>query len=220
VGLLLGVCIMVGGQYLLQGLAEEKESRILESMLCTVSPEELLAGKIIGLGSAGLTLVAAWLGMGVLASATAVATLPTQLPARLFLCAITYFLLGYVFYASLMAGVGAAASSAREAQQLSVVFGIASFFPFFLLTTLLDQPNSGLAVGLSLFPPTASVTMMLRLAAPASSVPAWQIAVSLALLAAASWFTLRIAARIFRIGMLSYGKTPNLAELLRWARAR
>jgi ABC-2 type transport system permease protein len=220
VGMLLGMCIMSGGQYLLQGLAEEKESRILESMLCIVSPEELLAGKLLGLGGAGLTLVGTWLGAGMLTGGAALAALPVQLSAGLFACALAYFLLGYLYYASLMAGVAAAASNAREAQQLSVVLAIANFFPFFLLRVLLDRPNSSLAVGLSLFPPTAPVAMMLRMAAPGSGVPGWQVGLSLALLAAASWLTLRMAAKVFRIGMLTYGKTPNLAEVLRWVRAK
>ncbi|MBI5836914.1 MAG: ABC transporter permease [Candidatus Eisenbacteria bacterium] len=219
-GMLLAICIMSGGQYLLQGLAEEKESRILESMLCSVSPEELLAGKLIGLGGAGLTLVAAWMGMAGVGAGAAAAVLPLHFSAGMLLAAVAYFVLGYLMFASMMAGVGAVAGSAREAQQISVMFVVSMMFPFFVLTTLLESPDSALAVGLSLFPTSAPLAMMLRMASPVSSVPAWQVGLSLALLALGAWLALRVSARIFRIGMLAYGKTPNLAEVIRWARTR
>ncbi|HVP37621.1 MAG TPA: ABC transporter permease [Candidatus Saccharimonadales bacterium] len=219
-GLLLVICIMIGGQYLLQGLAEEKESRVLESMLCMVSPEELLAGKLLGLGGAGLTLVAAWIGIGGGVAGAAAGAVALQVSLGTALCAVAYFALGYLLFACMMAGVGSIASTAREAQQFSVVFSILLMFPMFFVQALLENPDSRLAVGLSLFPPTAPMAMMLRLASPGASVPGWQVALSLALLAVASWFVLKVSARIFRIGMLAYGKPPNLAEVLRWARAR
>jgi ABC-2 type transport system permease protein len=90
-------------------------------------------------------------------------------------------------------------------------------FPFFLLTAIVDQPHGPLAVVMSIFPWTAPVTMMMRL--PAGGVPAWQLAISMSLLLVSTILMLRMSARIFRIGLLLYGKTPNLPEILRWARA-
>jgi len=216
--MLLGVSIVLGGQYLLQGVAEEKESRILESLLCTVSPEELMAGKLFGLGAAGLLVVAIWAGVGATVVGPILLLAGVKLPAGLLLIALGYFLLGYLFYGSIMTGIGAVTGNMREAQQFSVWFTFLNFAPFIMITFLLGRPNAPLAVALSMFPPTAPGAMMLRLTAPSSAVPPWQIAASLALLAAAAWAALMASARIFRIGLLLYGKTPNLPEIIRWAR--
>jgi ABC-2 type transport system permease protein len=134
------------------------------------------------------------------------------------LAALAYFVIGYVFYASILMGVGSVASTLREAMQFSWAFTFMNFIPFILITALLSQPNGALAVVLSLLPPTAPTTMMLRLAAPSSQVPSWQVLLSLAVLAGSSGLVLLASARIFRTGMLLYGKTPNLPEILRWAR--
>jgi ABC-2 type transport system permease protein len=218
--ILLGMCIITGGQYLLQGVTEEKESRILESLLCALSTEDLLAGKLLGLGAVGLTLVGVWLGAGMALGGPMMALANVQLPPVLLVSAIAYFFLGYLFYAGLMTGIGAATNNMREAQQFAMMFTFANFIPFILMTSIMAKPDGALAIVLSLFPPTASTTMMLRLGTPSASVPAWQIAASLALLALSGWLVLRGAARVFRIGLLMTGKTPNLPEILRWARAR
>ncbi len=220
-GLLLGLAIVIGGQYMLQGMGEEKESRILESMLSNVGPEELLAGKLLGLGGAGLTLVAGWILLMVAATgsaATASGLLKVSLSPFVIVIMLVYFLLGYLFYGSLMMGIGAIASTMREAQQFSIAFTFMTFVPFYNLSTLIGHPDSSLAVGLSLFPPTAPVSSMLRLAAPGSHVPAWQITLSLLLLGGSAWLIVLLSARLFRIGMLLYGKTPNLPEILRGIR--
>ena len=215
--LLLGLSIIIGGQYLLQGVAEEKESRILESLLCQVSAGELMAGKLIGLGAVGLLVIGTWVGAGLIASGPMLAAVPLHIPLPLIGVAVVYFLLGYVFFGSVMTAISAVTSNMREAQQFSVWFTFANFVPFIMLTRILGHPSSGLAVGLSLFPPTAATAMMLRMTAPSSVVPAWQIGLSMALLAATGWLVLRAAARIFRVGLLMYGKTPSLPEILRWA---
>jgi ABC-2 type transport system permease protein len=215
---LMGLGIVLGGQYLLQGVAEEKESRILESMLCTVSTEELLAGKLLGLGGAGLTILAAWLTMGAISGGPILALAQVHVRASLFALALVYFLLGYLFYGSIMTGIGAITNNMREAQQFAFMFTFMNFIPFYMMTTIIGRPDSGLAVGLSMFPPMAPVTMMLRLSTPSASIPAWEIALSIAILAGAAWLALIGAARLFRVGLLMYGKTPTLPEILRWVR--
>lgn len=217
-GLLLGLCIMIGGQYLLQGVTEEKESRILESMLSTVSPDELLTGKLIGLGGAGLTLAAAWILMGALSTGPAAMFLHANVRPEMLITMLAYFLCGYLFFGSIMIGIGSIASTMREAQQFSVWLVFASFIPFYLLTTLVGHPDSPLALALSLFPVTAPVSTMLRIAAPGSAVPAWQIVASLTLLLASAALVMFASSRVFRVGMLMYGKTPNLPEIVRWIR--
>ena len=217
-GMLMGLCIVIGGQYLLQGVAEEKESRILESMLCTVNAGELLSGKLFGLGAAGLTIVASWIAMGALLGGPVLALAQIQVQPAVLALAVLYFLLGYLFYGSIMTGICAITNNMREAQQFAFLFTFMNFIPFYMMTSIVGRPDSGLALVLSLFPPMAPVTMMLRLSAPASAVPAWQIALSIALLAGAGWLAITISSRLFRIGLLMYGKTPTLPEILRWAR--
>jgi ABC-2 type transport system permease protein len=218
--LIFGLCLTVGGQYLLQGISEEKESRILESLMCTVSPEELMAGKLIGLGSVGLMVVAIWIGMGLLVAGPMLAAMHISVPPVLLALAIVYFVVGYLFYGSLMVGIGGITNNMREAQQFSVWFTFANFAPMIAIWAILSRPGGPVAIVLSMFPPTAATTMLLRLAVPNSQVPPWQVAVSLALLATTAWLTLQFSARVFRIGMLLYGKTPNLPEILRWVRQR
>jgi ABC-2 type transport system permease protein len=216
--MVLGLCITVGGQYLLYGVSTEKESRILESILCSVSAEELLAGKLLGLGSAGLLLVGFWLALAAPFVGAVAIAMPVALSPMLGMVALLYFALGYLFYASLMTGIGGVTSNMREAQQFAIWFSFMNFAPFIVITLILSQPSGPLTIALSLFPPTAATTMLMRLTAPSSMVPLWQIGLSLALLAAASVLTLIASARVFRVGMLLYGKTPSLPEILRWAR--
>lgn len=197
--MLLGLCIIIGGQYLLQGVAEEKESRILESLLCTVSAEELMTGKLLGLGGVGLAVVGLWSAAGLAFVGPMLATLGIAVPAAWIGIAVLYFLLGYLFFGSIMTGIAGVTSNMREAQQFAVWFTFANFVPFIMMMAILSHPDSPVAVGLSLFPPTAATAMMLRLTAPSAVVPAWQIALSLLLLAGAAWLSLRAAARIFRI---------------------
>lgn len=215
--MLLGMSIVIGGQYLLQGVTEEKESRILESLLCTVSPEELMVGKLLGLGTAGMTLVLAWIGAGLVLGGPIAVLIGARFTPLLVFCAIAYFALGYLFYASLMTAIGAIASNLREAQQIAYVFTIANFAPFFIFVATIDQPNGMLPTVLSMFPLTASTAMMMRLSTGAV-VPPWQIGASLGILLVSAGLAVVVGSRIFRTGLLMYGKTPNLPEILRWAR--
>lgn len=217
-GFLLAMSIITGGQYLLQGVSEEKESRILESMLCSVTPGELLAGKMLGLGSAGLTLVGVWILAGAFSSASVLAFIHVSVPASLLMLGLLYFLFGYIFYASIMMGVGSMTSNMREATQFSGYLTLLNVCPFWVMWIFLNTPNSPLAVGLSMFPPTAATSMMLRMSAATVSgavIPPWQIGVSLLLLALSAVVTLALGSKMFRLGMLLYGKTPNLPEIMR-----
>jgi ABC-2 type transport system permease protein len=216
--MLLGISIMIGGQYLLQGVAEEKESRILESLMCPVSAEELMAGKLFGLGAVGLLTVGTWVAVGLVASGPALAMMPIGAQPMVLVVATFYFFLGDLFFGSIMTGIGAITNNMREAQQFAVWFTLANFAPFIMITTILSHPDGPLAFWLSLFPPTASTAMMMRLGASNSAVQGWQVVLSLALLGISGLVALRASARIFRIGLLMYGKPPTLPELIRWAR--
>jgi ABC-2 type transport system permease protein len=221
IGFLLSMAIMAGGQYLLQGVAEEKETRILEALLCTVTPDDLMVGKLLGLGGAGLTLVGVWVVVGLGTFGSVLAVMGGDLSPMLLVIGLLYFLFGYLFYASLMTGIGAIANNLREAQQLAIVFTMANFFPFYVISAIINAPNSSLAVGMSMFPPTAATTMIMRLSVSnltGAPVPVWQVAASLGLLAVTAFVALRLSARLFRLGLLLYGKTPNLPEILKLVR--
>jgi ABC-2 type transport system permease protein len=217
-GFLLAMAIITGGQYLLQGVSEEKESRILESMLCSVTPAELLTGKMLGLGSAGLTLVGVWILAGAFSSAGVLSFIHVSVPASLLILGLLYFLFGYIFYASIMMAVGSLTSNLREATQFSGYLTLLNVCPFWAMIIFINTPNAPFAVAMSLFPPTAATSMMLRMSASAVSgavIPPWQIATSLGLLGVSGFITLMLGSKLFRLGMLLYGKTPNLPEIMR-----
>jgi len=211
---ILSIGIFTSGGYLMQGMGEEKESRILESLIALVTPDELMFGKMIGLGAAGLGLVVTWGtlgGIALLFRPVSIAIGPGTI-----LIAAYYFLVGYFLFGSFMLAVGSLVSSYQEANQWTALISLSALSPFFALSAILDQPRGPVAVGVSLFPWTAPVAMMMRL--PSGEVPAWQLAVSMALLLVSALFMLRLAGRIFRVGLLLYGKTPNLPEILRWSK--
>jgi len=215
---LLAMAIISGGQYLLQGVSEEKETRILESLLCSVSPSELIVGKLIGLGSAGLTLVGVWVAAGALTGASTLSVMHVNVPPSLLALGLLYFLLGYLFYASIMIGVGSITTNLREATQYAGYLTLLNVAPFWVMVKFLNSPNSTFAAAMSMFPPTAATSMMLRLSVASVTgavIPPWQIATSLGLLALAAVLMLLASSKLFRLGMLLYGKAPNLPEIMR-----
>ena len=216
---LLGTAIITGGQYLLQGVSEERESRILESLLATVSTDDIMVGKLIGLGGAGLALVATWTAVATYFGGPLLAVANMHVPPVLFVSGILYFLLGYLFYASIMTAIGAITNNLREAQQFAMAFTFSVFLPFVVMWIILERPEGAVATIMSLFPMTAPTTMMMRLAT-GYAVPMWQLGLSLALLAGAAWLALKAGSRVFRVGLLLYGKTPNLPEILKWVSSR
>ncbi len=217
VALLLGMAIVIGGQYLLQGVSEEKESRILESLLCTVTPDDLMVGKLLGLGTAGMTLVTAWTLAGLAFGGPLAAIIGARLSPFLLTCGVLYFVFGYLFYASLMTAIGAIANNLREAQQIAYMFTFANFAPMIVWFSIVESPNAPIPVTLSMIPLTAAPTMLMRLGT-GLEIPLWQVGLSLGILVASALIALRLGAKIFRTGLLLYGKTPNLPEILRWIR--
>jgi ABC-2 type transport system permease protein len=223
VSFLLAMAILMGSQYLLQGVSEEKESRILESLLCSVTPDELMLGKLLGLGGVGLTLVGAWAAAGLWSSAGVLAMANVTLPASLLLIALAYFVVGYLLYGAVMLTLGALAPNLREATQISSYLILFNVSPFWVATSFMNAPNGPLAVGLSLFPPTAATSMLMRLGTATVSgatIPAWEIALSLTLLTLSALLAVLAGARLFRLGMLLHGKTPNLPTILRLLKTR
>jgi ABC-2 type transport system permease protein len=214
--ILLFMAVFAASGYLLRSVSEEKESRVIEIILSSVSPIELLAGKVIGLGALGLTQVAVWLGSGFLLSGgigALVAGAVVLLNPGSFVLATLYFLLGYLLFGSLMAAAGSLGTSMRESQQIAGLFTFCAVIPWFFWGVLLTNPNALLPRVLSFFPLTAPTMMMLRL--PITDVPAIDIFGSLIVLLISIPITLWAGARVFRMGLLMYGKRPAIKEIWR-----
>lgn len=210
-GFLLFFSIFTASGYLLRGVAEEKENRIMEVLLSSATPPtELLTGKIIGLGAVGLLQIIVWLSVIVIGGGYA---LPVRVDPMILFLALIYFLLGFLFFASMMAGIGAITGSLQESQQVAGIFTFAAAFPLVFMQLILTNPDSPAAVFLSLFPFTSPVTMLSRIAA--SEVPFYQIAASLFILFVSIHVVIIISSRLFRIYLLMYGKRPEVKEILK-----
>jgi ABC-2 type transport system permease protein len=199
---------------LLTSLIEEKSSRVIEVLLSAVSPFQLLAGKLLGLICVGLTSGAVFVAVLSVGGSSAGLKAPSAALLALF---VVYYLLGFVMYASIFAGVGAAFNTMKDAQAVMLPTSLLLALPFWIAPKIVEHPTAAYSVALSIFPPTAPTVMILRVAVlPA---PPWlEIAVSLLLLAASVPCIVWAAAKIFRTGVLLYGKPPKLGEILRWVR--
>jgi ABC-2 type transport system permease protein len=211
------ITIFTASGFLLQGVSEEKEGRIIEILLSSISPTQLLAGKILGLGALGLIQVSIWIGAGaaLLGAATAIFSLAGAISLSLGTVAlgVVYFVLGYLLFATLMAVAGSMGTTQRESQQIASIFSLAAAIPWMTMGIVFANPNSPIAVALSYFPLTSPVMMLLRLGV--SQVPASQIAISVGLLVAGIILSLWAGAKIFRASLLMYGKRPGFKDLAR-----
>lgn len=212
--ILLFMSIALTGGYLIQGMSDEKDNRVLEIVLASLEPVELMAGKLLGLGSAGLVQVTLWAAVAVGLSSALGGGL--VMSPKLLLLSGLFFMLGYALIGSLLLGIGSLGSNQREATQYTAFVSLLCAGPIFVLMPIVDEPSSKMAVILSYFPLTAPVTMLLRLGVDPSGVPGTQIFFSLAILAVSVVLALRGAARLFRVGLLMYGKQPTAGEIFKW----
>ncbi len=209
------------GMNVAHSVVAEKTSRVFEVLLATAKPESLMAGKLLGVGAAGLTQMAVWIAAVLLLSASALGSELGQgglaaygiTPLQLAFF-VVYFLLGFFFYSALSAGFGATVSQESEVQQFSMILVMPQLVGLMLMVYILGNPSAWPVVLLSLFPPCTPIVMCLRMSAMA--VPWWQLALSLVLMVAATYGVLWVASRIYRVGILMYGKRPTLPEILRW----
>jgi len=213
-GMLLFISIFSASGYLLRGVAEEKENRVIEVLLSSVTPVELLTGKIIGLGMVGLMQITIWMSVGTMG---AVYALPVLVKPSLLLLALVYFVLGFLVYASIMAGVGAISGSLQESQQFAGVFSFMAILPIMFMQILITKPDGIISIALSMFPLTSPVAMMGRIAV--TDVPLYEIAASILILVASVYFVIVLSARLFRTGLLMYGKRPAIGEIVRFMRS-
>jgi ABC-type Na+ efflux pump permease subunit len=213
--LLLMVSVMTGGSSLLTTTVEEKSNRVVEILLSAVSPAQLLVGKILGQMAVGFVVLALYAGLGI-AALVSFAMMGLVDPMLLVFLLI-FFLLAYFTMASLLGAIGAAVSEMREAQSLMTPVMLMMMVPWVLWMPISRSPDSLMAVVLSFLPPVNNFAMLLRLSST-SPPPMWQAWLSVLIGAAGAYAALWFAAKVFRIGLLMYGKPPSLRTLVRWAR--
>jgi ABC-2 type transport system permease protein len=217
---LMYMVIMLYGMNVARSIIEEKTSRVFEVMLATVKPGEMMAGKVIGVGSVGLTQVAIWMFAAVVLTATPLLThflgggTHISLSAQQVGFFIVFFLLGYLLYSSIAAALGAMTNSEQELQQLNMFLVMPLAACMVALPLVLNSPNSIYSRILSMIPFCAPLLMYMRISV--SPVPWTEIIASIVLMVITIYAILWVASRIYRVGILMYGKKPSLPEILRW----
>lgn len=221
------ISLILYGAMVMRGVIEEKSSRVVEVIVSAIKPFHLMAGKVLGVGGVGLTQFLIWsllVGGGSLYGRNLVSsftvggdsiTLP-GMPLSLLFFFVLFFLLGYFLYATLYAGVGAMVNSDEEAQHLQLPLVALLIIPFMLMFHVIGNPNSGIAVLLSFIPFFTPIIMFMRIAV--QTPPIWQILLSLILLGLSIGAMVWAVGKIYRVGILMYGKRPNLPELVKWFR--
>ena len=223
--IILYTTFLMYGMQNMKGVIDEKTNRIVEVIIASVRPTELMLGKIVGIGLVGLTqyliwaLVAANLSLPAIAGmfASGESGIP-HIPISMILYFVLFFLCGYFLYASVYTAIGAPFNTDQEAQQLAMIpmmfiISVWAFFP-----ALMNNPNGAVAIFASLFPFTAPLAMFLRTSM--GQPPGWQIALSIAILIGSTIGIAWLAGRIYRVGILMYGKKPTIPEIFRWVRYR
>jgi len=219
--MLLYVSVLVYGFAVMRSIIEEKSSRILEVLLSSVTAKQLLAGKIIGVGAVGLTQVIIWLAIAgafsLLGIASAGSTLNNiHIPLAGVVAFGVFFILGYFLYSTMYAALGSMVNSDQEAQQVQWPAMLPIIFAIVLSTPVLQHPNSQLAFWTSMVPFFAPILMFVRIMAETPAM--WQILLCIALMLLTTWGLLGLSSRIYRVGILMYGKRPTLPELRKWLR--
>ena len=220
-GVFLLTALLFSSGYLVQAVAVDKESKIVEVLLSSADPNEILLGKLLGLGVAGLIQLAVWGTMALAGSAGLVASISTMdvaFPWTAIAAAPLFFVLGYLFIGSLMLATGSLGSSVAESQKLTLGWAMLAVTPLMVLLMLLEEPHGPLGRVFSVIPFTAPLTLMVRLSVDPDGVSASELALAVASLILATWVAIRIGARLFRVGLLLGGSRPSWREIVRQAR--
>jgi ABC-2 type transport system permease protein len=209
--------IFANGQQLMTSIIEEKTSRIIEVLLSAASPFELMTGKIIGLCVVSLTVVGIWAVMAY--SAARLAGINIDITGTQLLFCLIYYILGFVLLGSIMAGVGSTCNTLKDAQNMMMPVTIIVIIPMMSFHVIIQNPDGLYARALSFFPPVTSMVMVLRLSA-GSSAGFLEIFSTIVVLIVSMIIAIWLAAKVFRTGILMYGKKPSLREVARWLRQR
>jgi ABC-2 type transport system permease protein len=214
--------VLFYGIFVMRGVIEEKQSRISEVLVSSIKPAQMMLGKLVGIGLVGLTQMSIWALTAIGITAFGVSLFASRginfphIPPTLFVYFVIYFVLGYFLYATLYALVGSTVSSEDEAQQAQMPVTMLLVVPMLIFTVIMNNPNTPLSVGLSMIPFFAPTLMMMRIAVV--NPPLWQILLSMAIMVATILACVWVAGKIYRVGILMYGKRPSIAELGRWLR--
>ena len=203
------------GQQMLSSIIEEKSSRVIEVLLSAVSPFELMAGKIVGLVGIGLTVMSLWAAAAY--GAARWQGLSIDITPGLLFYFVIYYVLGFLLFSSILAGIGSICNTLKETQGLMMPIVLIFIIPLISWHELLQSPDGTLARVLSFVPPVTPLVMILRISA-GHDVWIVEILASILLLLAAAVGTIWLAAKVFRTGILMYGKRPGLREICRWLR--
>jgi amidase len=212
--------VLMTSGFLMQGTATEKENKVVEVLLASANPDEILSGKLLGLGGAGLLQIVVWLALlaaGGLGIVPMIMASQIEMPWASIALAVPLFLMAFLFYGSLMLGTGSLGSNMREAQQLAMVWSLTAALPLMMMAALLREPHGIVARVMTLVPFSAAPLIIFRTSTDMASLAWWEIFTALALLVLSTWVALRVGARLFRVGLLSASR-PKLREILRQAR--
>jgi len=219
--MLLYSVVLIYGLAVMRSVIEEKSTRILEVLLSSVTAKELLAGKIIGVGAVGLTQIVVWVVFALIFSVPGLVAAKSflgemHIPMPAMIAFAVFFLLGYLLYSAMYAAIGAMVNTDQEAQQMQWPALIPLVLGVVLMNAVIQHPNSAMAFWLSMVPFFAPILMLLRIVI--EQPPLWQILLCLGLMLATIYGLLSLASRIYRVGILMYGKRPTWPELRRWLR--
>ncbi|HEU5233421.1 MAG TPA: ABC transporter permease [Terriglobales bacterium] len=216
--ILLYVTILMYSMSVMRSVLEEKNSRIFEVLLSAATPKELMAGKILGAAAVGITQIAIWTLAATPFAAQAISIGGEQFHLNLSIANMVFFgvffILGFILYSALAAALGASVNSEQEAQQFQFVIMMPMIVSVIFMTPVILQPHSTMATVLSLIPFCTPLLMYIRILV--ETPPVWQIALSLVLLVGTIYAMLAICSRIYRVGILMYGKRPTLPEIMKW----
>jgi ABC-2 type transport system permease protein len=216
-GMLFLMSLFFASGYLLQGVAEEKENRLIEILLSSVSAKQLLTGKVLGLGAAGLLQISVWLitivAFVVIASANIPILAGLHVSASLIVLSILYFILGYILFGVLFAAIGSLGTTARESNQWTVIVVLPAILPLELLYLFITNPDHVVYTIFTLFPLSAPIAIIMK--ASVGALPIWQLALSIIIMVVSIIVTIWLASRIFRTFLLMYGKRPSISEIWR-----
>ncbi|MBS1820500.1 MAG: ABC transporter permease [Acidobacteria bacterium] len=217
---LMYMAVMLHGMNVARSIIEEKTSRVFEVMLATVRPEEMMMGKLFGVGAVGLTQIGIWVAAAILLSSQAIVSavgagsVQVHFSAPQIAAFIGYFVLGFLLYSGIAAAIGAMVNSEQELQQFNLVIAMPLAVCMFVLGPVISNPSSTFSRVMSLIPTCTPLLMYLRISI--STVAWYDIAGSIVLMLLAIWVVMWFTARVYRVGILMYGKRPNLPEILRW----
>ncbi|NNG26326.1 MAG: ABC transporter permease [Ignavibacteriaceae bacterium] len=212
--ILLMMMVIYSGQMLVRSLIEEKSNKLIEVLISSCTPDELLTGKILGLSSLGLTQIFVWvlLGLGLVGGAV----VPPEMFENILLI-LLFFVLGFVFYTTLFVGIGSIVTTEQEAQQITTYLSLTLMLPIVIAMPAIQNPDVLILRVFSYIPLTIPSVMLLRV--NIAPVPVVDLLITISIMLTSIFIMIKLSAKIFRIGILSYGGRPTIKEIISWIKS-